>query len=85
MTVDFEQDLIPSPEIKDKPNYFTWLKFLSLGQYRTPLYYKRSDSYSSICGGILTLLGVAAVMAFSYFTFVPIIDRSHKNFIHEDK
>jgi len=32
------------------------LKQISLGQYKTPLYYKKNESYSSRAGGIITLV-----------------------------
>lgn len=46
--------------------------FLSLGKYRTPLYYRGKDSYSSIISGILSLLFTLGMIAITITIFIPI-------------
>lgn len=57
--------------VKEKPSFkdklFNCLKNISFGQYRTPLYFKESDSYSSVIGGILTVIGVFLIMVAAIF------------------
>jgi hypothetical protein len=56
----------------DDSSWFSWLKMVSIGQYRTPLYYKKSDSYSSLFGGVFTITVVLLIAIFSWVTLVPI-------------
>jgi hypothetical protein len=46
--------------------------FLSLGKYRTPLYYKGKDNYSSIISGVLSLLFSIGMIAITITIFIPI-------------
>ena len=43
------------------------LKLISFGKYRTPLYYKGSDSYSSVMGGIFTIIGMIILLCFCVY------------------
>jgi hypothetical protein len=54
------------------------LKLISFGKYRTPLYYKGSDSYSSVMGGILAIIGMITLLNFCVFILKDII--SPENF-----
>jgi hypothetical protein len=67
------------PETKTENNeridnsfWFSWLKKVSIGQYRTPLYYKKSDSWSSLFGGVVTIAVVVLTVIFAFVTLVPI-------------
>jgi hypothetical protein len=53
--------------------WLSWLKKVSIGQYRTPLYYKKSDSWSSIIGGVVTLIGIVLIITFAFVTLIPIL------------
>ena len=60
-----------------------FLRLISLGEYRTPMYFSNSGSYKSAAGGILTILsGLILAISFIYI-FLPII--SKKNFNSETK
>ena len=48
------------------------LKMISFGQYRTPLYYKKKDSLSSIFGGLVSIAVVVFMFIFALVTLVPI-------------
>jgi hypothetical protein len=56
-----------------KSSISNFLRYISLGQYRTPLYYKGTNSYSSIIGGVITIFYVLAITAFAISTLVQII------------
>ena len=58
------------------------MKFISLGQYRTPLYFNGSDSYSSVTGGFLTLILYVILMIFGVMVIVSIL--RHENWIIEE-
>ena len=63
------------PDNKDGIDNYSWLsclKTVSVGQYRTPLYYKKSDSWSSITGGVVTLFGIVLITIFALVTLIPI-------------
>jgi hypothetical protein len=67
------------PETKTENNeriedswWISCLKKVSIGQYRTPLYYKKSDSWSSIIGGVVTITVVLSIAIFALVTLVPI-------------
>jgi hypothetical protein len=67
------------PETKTENNnliddsyLFSWLKNVSIGQYRTPLYYKKSDTWSSLIGGVVTIIVVLSIVVFALVTLVPI-------------
>ena len=51
------------------------LRFISLGKYRTPLYFMGWDSYQSRCSGVITIVMVICVFAFALSTLIPIFDR----------
>ena len=59
-------------EGNDGSRWLSWLNKVSIGQYRTPLYYKNSDSWSSIIGGVVTLLGIVLIITFAFVTLIPI-------------
>ena len=59
-------------ELINDSSWFSWLKMVSIGQYRTPLYYKKSDSWSSLFGGVVTITVVLLIAIFSWVTLVPI-------------
>ena len=43
----------------------SFLKLLSIGQYRTILYHKGKDTYSSACGGLVTILCAFILLSFA--------------------
>ena len=49
-----------------------WLILLSLGKYRTPLYYKKNDSYSSVVSSILSLGIILLILTMTVITFKSI-------------
>ena len=51
------------------------LRFISLGKYRTPLYFMGWDSYQSRCSGVITIVMVICVFAFALSTLIPIFER----------
>jgi hypothetical protein len=55
--------------------WFFWLKNVSFGKYRTPLYYKKKDSWSSYFGGVVTLIVMVLIFTFALVTLVPIFQR----------
>jgi hypothetical protein len=58
------------------------LKFISLGSYRTPLYYNGSDSYSTACGGALTLILYIGLFVYSVFILASIF-KMHNYIVEE--
>jgi hypothetical protein len=50
------------------------LRQVSLGQYRTPLYFEGSDSYSSALGGLATLILVILLFAYGFSKMLSIIN-----------
>ena len=83
--IDIQQDK-EQQSLKERSNKcIRLMKLLSLGQYRTPLYYQSSDSYSSIFGGVTTILGIILIMIFSYETMIPIFRSEHSNLDHQTK
>ena len=68
--------LAPKPDNKegiDDSPWLSWLKKVSIGKYRTPMYYKNSDSWSSIIGGVVTLLGLVLIITYTSVTLIPIL------------
>jgi len=51
------------------------LRFISLGNYRTPLYFERNDSYQSIISGLITICIVLGFIILSANIFIPILQR----------
>ena len=51
------------------------LRLISLGKYRTPLYFMGWDSYQSRCSGIITIVMAICVFAFALSTLIPIFER----------
>ena len=49
-----------------------WVKFASLGKYRTPLYYKGNDEYSSIVTATFSLIFVLVMIGTAIVIFLPI-------------
>ena len=53
---------------------FTYgLRYISMGQYETPLYHRGMRSQSSIIGGILTLGYTLAILSYALVTVVNVI------------
>ena len=50
----------------------SFLRFISLGEYRTPLYFANKDSYKSATSGILTIFSGLILASFFLYIFVPI-------------
>ena len=59
------------PSWKDK--IANALKFISLGSYSTMLYFKGSDAYTTVLGGIITILSIAVIIIFSIVVLHGII------------
>ena len=49
------------------------LTMISIGKYRTPLYFRGSDSYTTIGGGLITILCVIIIVSIGLYTLVPIM------------
>ena len=47
-------------------------RFISLGEYRTPLYFENKDSYKSATSGVLTIFSGLILASFFLYIFVPI-------------
>ncbi len=58
----------------------SFIKFISLGKYRTPLYFNSSDSYSTVFSGVVTILVVTVLVAYAVFVAIGIFSRAHSNF-----
>lgn len=69
----FEGKFDEKEDKKSLINFIKWIKFISLGQYRTPLYFKNSDSYSSLFGGIMTILVIVSLLTYTVLILIPII------------
>jgi hypothetical protein len=50
----------------------TLFRGISLGEYRTPLYFANKDSYKSGTSGLLTILSVLTLAIVFLYIFVPI-------------
>ena len=50
--------------------------FLSLGKYRTPLYFKKQDSFSSFLSGLASLVFVAIMLSLTVLIFIPIFNQT---------
>lgn len=55
------------------------LKYISMGQYETPLYHHGLRSQSSVIGGILTLGYTFAILTYALVTVINVIDMKHHN------
>jgi hypothetical protein len=76
-TAELEPSQLPATKTENKDvvygsRWFKWLKKLSFGQYRTPLYYNKQDSWSSIIGGVVTIAVMVLILIFAIVTLVPI-------------
>ncbi len=60
-----------------------FLKFISLGQYPTPLYFQKNESYSSTIGGIITILFMVFMTYIGFNIALPIFGK--ENYILEGK
>jgi hypothetical protein len=49
-----------------------FIKWQSLGKYRTPLFYRKADNYSSLISGILSLVFVVVMLIITVVIFIPI-------------
>ncbi len=47
----------------------------SFGKYRTPLYYKGNDNFSSVISGTMSLIFVLGMIGISIAIFVPIFSK----------
>jgi hypothetical protein len=65
-----------SDKAEKERNFWNRAKVLfrnvSLGEYRTPMYFDKKDSYSSATSGILTIMSSLALAYVAYYIFVPI-------------
>jgi hypothetical protein len=52
------------------------LDFISLGKFQTILFLQRKNARSSAFGGLLTLVWVIAILAFSYLTLAAVFEES---------
>lgn len=50
----------------------SFFRFISLGEYRTPLYFENKDSYKSATSGVLTIFSGLILASFFLYIFVPI-------------
>ncbi len=57
----------------EKISYY--LRFFSFGKYHTPLYYQRSDLFSSVFSGILSNFFFLGMIVVALITFIPIFQR----------
>lgn len=48
---------------------FNLLKAVSLGQYRTPLYYQGKATYSTVFSGVLTILNLLGLLACAVYIY----------------
>ena len=53
------------------------LQMTSLGKYRTPLYYKESESYSSIFGGIFSIMFILLMLIVGISIFYSIFTKDN--------
>ena len=58
-------------------------RFISLVEYRTPLYFSNKHSYISATSGVLTILSGLVLAVILFFIFVPIFKM--ENYISETK
>ena len=49
-----------------------FFRFISLAEYRTPLYFTNKDSYKSATSGFLTIIAVLVLAILGFNIFVPI-------------
>ena len=49
----------------------------SMGKYKTHLYYKGDDTYSSVCGGITTLIIVFSLVVYGGYIISTISDKKY--------
>jgi hypothetical protein len=54
-----------------------FFKGISLESYRTPLYYQHRDGYSSVCGGITSLIAFFGVITYCFVIMVGIFNKNH--------
>jgi len=47
-------------------------RFISLGEYRTPMYFSNKDSYKSATSGVLTIFSGLILASFFVYIFLPI-------------
>lgn len=57
------------------------LKAASFGQYKTPLYYKQRETYSSACGGVITIIAVTLFIAYAIWVVVGIFQKDQMELI----
>ena len=56
------------------------LKQLSIGKYRTPLYFRGYDNYATVFSTLLTLVCFSILLVYAIYEFSGIIKREHYNF-----
>ena len=52
-----------------------YLRLISFGEYRTPLYFNGKDSYKSAASGILTKLSALTLVFIFFMIFIPIFQK----------
>lgn len=57
-----------------------FIKFISLGKYRTPLYFKNKDNYSTLFSGIVTILIVSFLITYAVYVAIDVFSYNHQNF-----
>jgi hypothetical protein len=55
------------------------LRLVSVGQYKTNLYYKNNCTYSSVTGGIITILCSSVLSYIALAIFISTVNRDNYN------
>ena len=56
------------------------IKYISIGKYRTLLYYKNREFYSSVSSGSITIICVSILLVYAIYDFSAIVNRDHYTF-----
>ena len=56
------------------------IKFVSIGKYKTPLYYRNQDQYSTVFSGVVTVICITVLVVYAIYDFSAIFNRDHYNF-----
>lgn len=56
------------------------IKFVSIGKYKTPLYYRNQDQYSTVFSGTVTVICIAVLLVYAIYDFAAIFNHDHYNF-----
>lgn len=57
-----------------------FIQYISVGKYRTPLYYKNKDHYSTVFSGTVTFICLSILLVYTVLDFKAIFDKDHINF-----